>query len=108
MGLSAALKSKIDSFSTDDIDRMIRMGWEDRTTFEAIQTQFRLSENEFVRLMRSQLSSSDFLRWRKRIHRHGHLKHEKNEASSRLDLNAHANLSMGLRKDGSDFRPAVN
>ncbi len=77
MGLSRSLKLKIDSFSKDDIDRMIRMGWEDRTTFEAIKEQFRLSENEFVRFMRSQLGLSDFLRWRKRIHRQGHLKHEK-------------------------------
>jgi uncharacterized protein (TIGR03643 family) len=77
MGLSRNLKSRIESFSSDEVDRMIRMGWEDRTTFEAIEEQFQLSENEFVRFMRSQLSTEHFLRWRKRIHRHGHLKQEK-------------------------------
>ncbi len=77
MGLSRLFKLKIDSFSPTDIDRMIRMGWEDRTTFEAIREQFQFSENEFVRFMRSQLPPSHFSRWRKRIHRQGHLKQEK-------------------------------
>ena len=52
------------------------MGWEDRTTFEAIESQFSISENDFVRLMRFHLSRSDFARWRKRIHNQGKLKHE--------------------------------
>ena len=76
MGLSRELKKKIEAFSTDDIDRLVRMGWEDRTTFEAIKTQFGLSENQFVRFMRTQLSHSAFSRWRKRVHNQGHLKHE--------------------------------
>lgn len=77
MGLSRQLKIKIDSLSPDDVDRMVRMGWEDRTTFEGIEEQFSFTENEFVRFMRSQLSEDVFLRWRKRIHQHGHLKQEK-------------------------------
>ena len=74
MGFSRALKAKIDQLSQDEIDRMIRMGWEDRTSFEAIKEQFHFSENEFVRFMRSQLRKDHFQRWRKRIHKHGHLK----------------------------------
>lgn len=76
MGLSRKLKEKIDALSNDDIDRLVRMGWEDRTTFEAIKEQFSFSENEFVRLMRTELSASDFARWRKRVHHQGKLKHE--------------------------------
>ena len=76
MGLSRKLKEKIDALSNDDIDRLVRMGWEDRTTFEAIKEQFSFSENEFVRLMRTELSASDFARWRKRVHYQGKLKHE--------------------------------
>lgn len=76
MGSSRALKEKINSLSQDERDRLVRMGWEDRTTFEVIEKQFLLTENEFVRFMRSELSASDFSRWRKRIHEHGHLKHE--------------------------------
>lgn len=72
-----SFKEKINSLSAEDMARMIRMGWEDRTTFEAIQTQFNITENDFVRFMRRQLSVSDFSRWRKRVHEQGHLKHEK-------------------------------
>lgn len=77
MGFSRQLKTKIDLLSPEDADRMVRMGWEDRTTFDAIEAQFSFTENEFVRFMRSQLSENAFFRWRKRIHRHGHLKQEK-------------------------------
>jgi uncharacterized protein (TIGR03643 family) len=76
MGLSRELKEKIESFSPEDLDRLVRMGWEDRSTFESIHQQFGLSENEFVRLMRTQLSPAAFARWRKRVHHQGQLKHE--------------------------------
>ena len=76
MGLSRSFKEKIAAFSDEERDRLVRMGWEDRSTFEAIQKQFGLSENEFVRLMRTQLSASAFARWRKRVHHQGQLKHE--------------------------------
>ena len=53
------------------------MGWEDRTTFEAISAQFNLTPNEFVKVMRTQLSPSGFRLWRKRISEKGHLKNKK-------------------------------
>ena len=37
------------------IDRIIEMAWEDRTSFEAIEYQFGLSENEVIMLMRLSL-----------------------------------------------------
>ena len=77
MGISRSLIEILKAFSSEDLDRLVRMGWEDRTTFESIKAQFGLSENEFVRLMRSQLSDSAFRRWRKRVHNQGHLKHER-------------------------------
>jgi uncharacterized protein (TIGR03643 family) len=76
MGVSRNLKQKIESLSKEDVDRMVRMGWEDRTTFEAIKIQFAFSENEFVRFMRTQLEAEAFSRWRKRIHNQGRLKHQ--------------------------------
>ncbi|NHF61055.1 TIGR03643 family protein [Flavobacteriaceae bacterium TP-CH-4] len=59
------------------IDRIIEMAWEDRTPFEAIEYQFGLPEKEVIRLMRSQLKSSSFKLWRKRVNSgvsHKHLK----------------------------------
>lgn len=55
---------------------MVRMGWEDRSTFEAIETQFGLTQNEFIRFMRSELDRNTFERWRRRANEQGHLKHE--------------------------------
>lgn len=76
MGISRKLKEKIDSLSVDDKDRMVRMGWEDRSTFEAICSQFGFKEDEFIRFMRTQLDESTFRRWRRRAHEQGQLKHE--------------------------------
>lgn len=76
MGVSRSLKEKMNLLSEDDISRLIRMGWEDRSTFESIEQQFSLSPNDFVRFMRMQLTAKDFARWRKRIHHQGHLKNE--------------------------------
>lgn len=50
-----------------DIDRIIEMAWEDRTTFEAIQSQFGLKEQEVIHLMRTQLKPSSFRLWRARV-----------------------------------------
>ena len=50
-----------------EIDRIIEMAWEDRTPFEAIKFQFDLKEKEVIRLMRSNLKSSSFKAWRKRV-----------------------------------------
>jgi len=43
------------------------MAWEDRTPFDAIESQFGLSESEVIELMRSQLKRSSFNLWRKRV-----------------------------------------
>ncbi|WP_262904427.1 TIGR03643 family protein [Polaribacter porphyrae] len=49
------------------IDRIIEMAWEDRTTFEAIQFQFGLKEQEVINLMRKEMKPSSFRMWRKRV-----------------------------------------
>lgn len=50
-----------------DIDRIIEMAWEDRTTFEAITYQFGLKEQEVIALMRREMKPSSFKMWRKRV-----------------------------------------
>jgi uncharacterized protein (TIGR03643 family) len=52
--------------SIKDIDRIIEMAWEDRTTFEAIEVQFGLKEKEVIALMRKEMKASSFKMWRKR------------------------------------------
>lgn len=76
MGISKVLKEKIDALSDQEKDRLVRLGWEDRSTFETIEKQFGLTQNEFIRFMRTQLDEKAFLRWRRRANEQGHLKHE--------------------------------
>jgi uncharacterized protein (TIGR03643 family) len=50
-----------------ELDRIIEMAWEDRTPFEAIETQFGVTEAEVIKLMRRELKGSSFKMWRKRV-----------------------------------------
>ncbi|SHO60995.1 TIGR03643 family protein [Algoriphagus zhangzhouensis] len=63
-------------FSDREIDRIIEMAWEDRTTFDAIAAQFGVEENEVIQLMRKELKPSSFRLWRKRVNQKVSLKHE--------------------------------
>ena len=55
------------SFDPEELDRIIEMAWEDRTTFEAIEYQFGIAEQEVIELMRQSMKSSSFKMWRKRV-----------------------------------------
>ena len=50
-----------------DISRVIEMAWEDRTPLEAIAAQFGLAEQEVIKVMRANISSGAFKRWRARV-----------------------------------------
>lgn len=50
-----------------DIDRIIEMAWEDRTSFDAIEVQFGISESEVIAIMRHHMKRSSFQMWRARV-----------------------------------------
>ena len=50
-----------------EIDRIIEMAWEDRTTFDAIKFQFGLKEQDVIKLMRKEMKTKSFNLWRKRV-----------------------------------------
>tara|TARA_B100001027_G_scaffold120605_1_gene83323 strand:- start:2176 stop:2433 length:258 start_codon:yes stop_codon:yes gene_type:complete len=50
-----------------DISRIIEMAWEDRTPFDAIKSQFNLTHDEVVEVMRKNLKRSSFKTWRERM-----------------------------------------
>lgn len=50
-----------------DISRIVEMAWEDRTPFEAIQTQYGLNESAVIELMRAHMKASSFKLWRERM-----------------------------------------
>ncbi|MCR9294112.1 MAG: TIGR03643 family protein [bacterium] len=54
------------NLSRGEVDRVIMMAWEDRTSFDAIREQFGLSPDAVVKLMRRAMKPSSFRLWRKR------------------------------------------
>ena len=50
-----------------DINRIIEMAWEDRTPFEVIHSEFNLTHNELITLMRNNLKPRSFKLWRRRV-----------------------------------------
>lgn len=60
-------KPLIEGMTDRDINRIIEMAWEDRTTFEAIESQFGLSEKEVIKLMKREMKLSSWKMWRARV-----------------------------------------
>jgi uncharacterized protein (TIGR03643 family) len=54
-------------FTEIEMDRIIQMAWEDRTSFEAIHFQFGLTEAQVIDFMRKNSLPSSFKMWRKRM-----------------------------------------
>lgn len=76
MGIGRHLKNTFDSYDHESIDRIIRMAWEDRTSYHAITVQFGLTPSQLVAFMRYHLEANGFKRWRRRIHEQGKLKNQ--------------------------------
>jgi len=58
------MKAKIHA---DQISLVIRLAWEDRTSFEEIRERTGLVEREVIDIMRRELKPSSFTMWRKRV-----------------------------------------
>ncbi len=78
----------LNKLSAADVSRVIEMAWEDRTPFEAIESQFGLNEAAVIKLMRAEMQASSFRMWRARVHGRAtkHLK-VRNPAISRHKAN---------------------
>jgi uncharacterized protein (TIGR03643 family) len=57
----------VKEFTPLELDRIIEMAWEDRTTFDAIKMQFGISEQETIEIMRKEMKLSSFKMWRARV-----------------------------------------
>lgn len=60
------IRKKYD-LSERDVDRIVEMAWEDRTTFDAIFNQFSVKEADVIKLMREEMKLSSWKMWRKRV-----------------------------------------
>jgi uncharacterized protein (TIGR03643 family) len=77
----------------ESIDRIIEMAWEDRTSFDAIERQFGLTEKDVIVLMRRNMKPSSFKMWRKRVQSRT-TKHEKTSKSSRFKSKMQRNITF--------------
>ena len=79
--------------SDADISRVIEMAWEDRTPFDAIKSQFNLTNDEVVKIMRNNLKEKSFNLWRKRVRgrktKHSQLRNFKIGRHHSYDQNKH-------------------
>lgn len=60
-------KTEKEPLSLADIDRIIEMAWEDRTSFDVIKKQFGLSEAAVKAIMKQNMKHSSYVLWRKRV-----------------------------------------
>ena len=61
------MKLKKIKFLKTDIERIIEMAWEDRTSFDAIENQFSIKEDQVKEIMRSNLKRKSYKLWRERV-----------------------------------------
>ncbi len=55
------------TLSPEQISNIVRMAWEDRTSFEEITERTGLVERDVIEVMRRELKASSFRLWRKRV-----------------------------------------
>ena len=72
------MKKALKNIDLESINRIIEMAWEDRTPFEVIEKEFSITHGELISIMRTNLNSSSFKLWRKRVNgrktKHGELR----------------------------------
>ncbi len=91
-------KVDLNAFSDIEKDRIVEMAWEDRTTFDAIKAQFGISQGEVEKLMRKQLTSSGFKRWRKRVSSGVGVKHANKAVAGMLRFKCTRQRTISMNK----------
>jgi uncharacterized protein (TIGR03643 family) len=88
---------KIKELSPEDVDRIIEMAWEDRTPFDAILSQFGITEGETIELMRRNMKQSSFKMWRARVQGRA-TKHSKKGPEDLLTFKSRMQKGIALNK----------
>ena len=90
------MKKKI-VFSDREVDRIIEMAWEDRTSFDAIKKQFDIAEKDVIKLMRKELKEKSFKMWRKRVQGRS-TKHSSMSSGDKLRFKSNSQRQITLNK----------
>ena len=51
----------------ENVDKIIQLGWHDKTSFDEIKRKFNVSESDVIKIMRANLKPGSFKLWRKRV-----------------------------------------
>lgn len=83
------------TLSQEEIDRIVEMAWEDRTSFDAIFRQFGVKEQEVIAIMRREMKPSSWRMWRERVQGRS-TKHEskRGEEVERFKCNRQRGISL--------------
>ena len=84
-------------FGQRELDRIIEMAWEDRTSFDAIEKQFGILEKDVIKLMRKELKEKSFKMWRKRVNGRS-TKHSKMSSPNKLRFKSNSQKQITLNK----------
>ena len=90
------MKKKI-VFGQRELDRIIEMAWEDRTSFDTIEKQFGILEKDVIKLMRKELKEKSFKMWRKRVNGRS-TKHSKMSSPNKLRFKSNSQKQITLNK----------
>ncbi len=90
------MKNKV-IFRPSEVDRIIEMAWEDRTSFDAIEKQFGIVEKDVIKLMRKELKEKSFKMWRKRVQGRS-TKHGKRSPKDKLRFKSNRQKQITLNK----------
>tara|TARA_Y100000768_G_scaffold369413_1_gene334304 strand:- start:1175 stop:1471 length:297 start_codon:yes stop_codon:yes gene_type:complete len=85
------------AFNENELDRIIEMAWEDRTSFDTIKNQFGINEKDVIKLMRKELKEKSFKMWRRRVQ--GRItKHSKMSSPDKLRFKSNSQRQITLNK----------
>ena len=90
------MKNKV-IFRPIEVDRIIEMAWEDRTSFDAIEKQFGIVEKDVIKLMRKELKEKSFKMWRKRVQGRS-TKHSRMSSTDKLRFKSNSQRQITLNK----------
>ena len=90
------MKNKI-VFSPRELDRIIEMAWEDRTSFDVIKKQFGIHEKDVIKLMRKELKEKSFKMWIKRVQGRS-TKHSSMLSGDKLRFKSNSQRQITLNK----------
>ena len=69
----------------ENYDKIIKLAWHDKTSFDEIKRKFNISESSVIKIMRKNLKPNSFKLWRKRVSGRRSKHQKKSEITSKFE-----------------------